>query len=95
MSTCTYKRGGRCLLHSVVGTKKWRPAWKTEIDEEGKTIRRNGRKTFWVCDVGTRGLRRQTQLSFVKQTSGDTRKKTPDTTQGEGDLCRHYEYGWN
>ena len=32
----------------------------------------------WVCDFGTRGLRRQTQLSFGKKTSGE------DTMQVEG-----------
>ena len=86
-STCSYEKGGRGLLHGVVGTRKWRPAWKTEADEEGKMFRkRNGRDKFWVCVVGDKGLRRQIKLSFVKKTPGDTQEGSPDTTttQGEG-----------
>ena len=49
--------------------------------------KRNGKDKFWVCVVGDKGLRRQTKLSFVKKTLGDTQESSPDTTQREGELC--------
>ena len=63
--------------------EKWKPRWKTVVDDKGrKTRERDGRETFWVCDVGDKGLRRQLKISFA--TPGDTQGGSRDTTQGEG-----------
>ena len=50
-----------------------------------ETRERDGRKYWWVCDVGDKGIRRQLNLSFVRRPSGDTEMSLGDTTQvGEG-----------
>ena len=56
---------------------------KTEVGDGGVAIRKKTRVYSWVCDVGDKGVRRQTLLSFGKTTPRDT-IETPDTTQGEG-----------
>ena len=70
---CSYEKGGKCLLHGTLGRQKWKPRGKTVVDDKGRKPReRDGRDTFWVCDVGDKGLRRQLKISFAKITPGDT-----------------------
>ena len=77
---CTYVKGGICRLHGKGAVSKWRPVFKTVV-EGGVTTKKKTKEYFWVCDVGNVGVRRQTVLSFVRTTPGDT-IKTPDTAQG-------------
>ena len=55
---------------------------ETEKGESGKLTKVKTREYFWLCDVGEKGVRCQTVLSFDRTTSDDTRE-IPDTTQGE------------
>ena len=43
--TCSYMKGGMCLLHKTKGKQRWKPRWKTVIDGNGRETReRDGRK---------------------------------------------------
>ena len=78
---CKYDKGGRCHLHGEGAVRKWKPAYRTEKGEGGKLVKVKTRKYFWLCDVGEKGVRRQTVLSLDQIVRDDTRK-IPDTKQG-------------
>ena len=83
--TCSFTKGGMCLLHQTKGKQRWKPRWKTVVDEVGRETRvRDGRKYWWECKgVGDKGTRRQMKMiSFLKTPAGDTIGRQGDTTQG-------------
>ena len=82
-TVCTHDRKGVCQLHGPGALRKWKPVMTTETGSDGRVTRKKTREYFWACDVGDRGVRRQTLLPFTRKTPGDT-IETPDTTQGEG-----------
>ena len=87
--TCSFSKGGFCLLHQVKGKQRWKPVIKTIVDEVGRERRvKDGRNYWWECKgVGVKGAKRQMKMiSFLKTTSGDTLGRQEDTTQqgGEG-----------
>ena len=90
--TCSFTKGGMCLLHQTKGKQRWKPRWKTVVDEVGRETRvRDGRKYWWECKgVGDKHTRVQMKMiSFLKTTSGDTIGGQGDTTQGgRGALCK-------
>ena len=83
--TCSFTKGGFCLLHQVKGRQRWKPVIKTIVDESGRERReKDGRYYWWECKgVGVKGGKRQMRMiPFLKTTSGDTLGRQGDTTQG-------------
>ena len=80
---CVHDLRGVCQLHGPGALRKWYSFYTTVTGSDGKMTREKTRKYFWACDVGDRGVRRQTLLPFTRKTPEDTRE-IRDTTQGEG-----------
>ena len=57
----------------------WEHSYKER--ELVKLVKVKTREYFWLCDVGKKGVRRQTVLSFDQIVRDDTRR-IPDTKQG-------------
>ena len=90
--TCSFTKGGICLLHQTKGKQRWKPIIKTIVDEVGRERRvKDGRNYWWECKgIGVKGAKRQMKMiSFLKTTSGDTIGGQGDTTQGGREaLCK-------
>ena len=83
--TCTFSKGGICLLHQVKGKQRWKPIIKTIVDESGNERReKDGRLYWWECKgADVKGGKKQMKMTrFLKATPGDTLLSQRDTSQG-------------
>ena len=71
---CVHNLRGVCQLHGPGALRKWRPAFISVTGSDGKMTRERTREYFWACDVGDRGVRRQTLLPFTRKTPEDTKR---------------------
>jgi len=62
---CEFVRGGHCLVHGGVKTKKFKGGYKMAVGRGGVPVKRYQRS--YVCDRKGEGLL-QTRLSFIKTT---------------------------
>ena len=62
---CEFVRGGHCLVHGGVKTKKFKGGYKMAVGRRGVPVKRYQRS--YVCDRKGEGLL-QTRLSFIKTT---------------------------
>ena len=65
--TCEYLRGGLCVVHGTMGTKKFRGGHKIVIGRGGKKVKRYQRSNYYVCEPREGGVIQQ-RLSLVKMT---------------------------
>ena len=87
--TCSYLRGGYCVLHGPGANRHWKPKMIKSKGPDGKYVMRMTKETYYVCvdnlpknDDGVGDIRPvQTRLSF----GSVLRKKagSEDTRQGE------------
>ena len=75
---CQYTKGGVCRLHGRGAMKLWKPVPIVTVGADGSEVRRMGRKTYYVCDLGLRGSGKlsQTKLSSFFSTTKDGVKDT-------------------
>ena len=66
---CVHTAGGVCNIHGEGARLTWKVVVKKTIGPGGRVIRKkDGRKYFYVCDIGPRGhAMKQTRISFGRQ----------------------------